>query len=352
HRAGLVLADGRLLVSLSDEDLSRAAGVLALDPVTGRTLWRVRTDSSVKNAVAAREGLFAAVSVTGEIVAGCAQTGRLAWRRRLQGHPDRWIFTSPVIHADLVVAGTAGGLEARRLETGELAWRWRFDAHTTDAWSHYAGAQVIADQLIVPVMRRGVSALRLVDGRAVWHVEGSVWYPQAGLVSDGGRVFTPLKQAVLAKIDAAAGELLACCDLGRIDRRRSVPSITTDMITALACHNRSIFSVTSKGVLRAHYAASLRVKWTAELARELYDMTPYEIGAHSAWASPLVVDDTLVLACADGALRLHDPASGRLLRKVAFPDALTATPCVADGRLYVAGYGGSLWALAWDSLRK
>ncbi|MFH0965465.1 MAG: metallophosphoesterase, partial [Planctomycetota bacterium] len=47
HRAGLVLADGRLLVSLSDEDLSRAAGVLALDPVTGRTLWRVRTDSSV-----------------------------------------------------------------------------------------------------------------------------------------------------------------------------------------------------------------------------------------------------------------------------------------------------------------
>ena len=54
----------------------------------------------------------------------------------------------------------------------------------------------------------------------------------------------------------------------------------------------------------------------------------------------------MILACADGRLRVFDVGSGRLLRDVEFPDALTATPCLLDGTLYVGTYGGALWALA------
>ena len=337
HRTAILSCQDRLLISLCDEDLKGAPGVVALDAATGRTLWRVATDASVKNAVALGPGSCAAVSVTGEIVVIGTDSGRCLWRRRLRGHPDRWIFTSPLIASGLVVAGTAFGLEARQQSTGTLVWQWKHERVTTDAWSHYAGPFQVGERLVVPCMRQGLTALRLADGSPLWEAKGHVEYPLAQPVSDGKRIFTPFSPATLATLDAASGRTLRSKDLGE------------GVLSALSAGNSTVYSVTTGGALRAQEARSGRLMWSAKLGRDRLAVTPYQRESRSAWARPLIVDGMVILACADGVLRVHDARSGRLIRKVTFPDLLTATPCLLDGKLYLGTYSGVLWALRWDS---
>jgi len=340
HRAGIVAAQDLLLVSVCDENLDDLPGVLALDPSNGRPVWRVAADSSVKNSVAVGEGVCAAVSNRGEVILAEPTSGRCLWRRKLAGHPDRRIFTSPLVSGGLVVAGTAFGLEARRARSGALMWRWRHEKVTSDAWSHYASAFVFGDLIVVPCMRQGLTALRLADGQPVWEAEGHTEYSLAQPVAHGGRIFAAFHPATLVTIDAARGVVLRRKRLGN------------GLLSALAARGNTVYSVTTDGLLRAHRASDGRLRWTAELGPELLDITPYTVGARSAWARPLVTEDRVVLACADGHLRVYDSRSGACLRDVVFKDMLTATPCLHKDRLYVAAYGGTLWALPWNQVRE
>ena len=344
HRAGIVACGERLLISLCDEDLSDRPGVLALDSANGRTLWRAETDASVKNSVAVAGGLCFAVSVTGELTAIDVESGRCRWRRRLRGHPDRWIFTSPLVWEGLVVAGTAFGLEAHEQRTGRLAWEWKHPTVSTDGWSHYAGPLLASGHLVVPCMRRGLTALRPSDGEPQWCVDGYVEYPLAQPAAGRGRVFAGFcprarrLMSVIVAIDAESGGILRQEELGK------------DYLSALAVEGDSLCSVTTDGFVRLHNAGDGSLQWSAELEVDKLDVTPYRRGTRSAWARPLMADGKVILACADGRLRVYDVGSGRLLRAVAFPDALTATPCLLDGTLYAGTYSGALWALHGDAL--
>jgi len=345
HRAGIVASGGRLLISLCDEDLSDRPGVLALDAANGRTLWRAETDASVKNSVAVAGGLYFAVTVTGELTAIDVESGRPRWRRRLRGHPDRWIFTSPLVCEGLVVAGTAGGLQAHEQRTGRLAWQWKHPAVASDAWPHYAGPLLAGGRLVVPCIRRGLTALRPSDGEPQWCVEGYVEYFLAQPAAEGDRVFAGFcpraRQliSVLVTIDAESGRILRQEEAGK------------ELLSALAVEGDSLCSVTTDGFVRLRSAHDGSLRWSARLGLDKLDMAPYYRDTRSAWARPLITDGKVILACADGRLRVYDVGSGRLLRSVAFPDALTATPCLLDGTLYVGTYSGALWALHGDALK-
>lgn len=335
HRGGVVACGNRLLVSVCDEDLAGRPGVLALDAASGRRTWHVETDASVKNSVAVDAGLCAAVSVTGQIVVADVASGRCLWRRRMRGHPDRWLFTQPAFGAGLVVAGSAYGLEAREARTGTPIWQWKHEKVGSDAWSHYASPFVAGDRVIVPCMRVGLAALRLADGKPVWEAQGHMEYSLAQPVVAGGRIFTPFYPATLVAMDAASGSVLWKKALGE------------GLLSTLGVCGNTVYTVTTGGELRAHRATSGRLRWSARIGRDLLDFTPYSVNASSAWARPLIEGDRLVLACADGRLRVYGTRSGRCVRTVRFGDALTATPCLYGDRLYVASYTGVLWALPW-----
>jgi len=86
HRAAPGCSEGNLLLSLWDQEHGGRQGILCLDADTGRSRWRVATDASIKNSVAAADGRCVAVSITGRVYVVEIASGKLLWQADLPGY--------------------------------------------------------------------------------------------------------------------------------------------------------------------------------------------------------------------------------------------------------------------------
>jgi outer membrane protein assembly factor BamB len=59
---------------------------------------------------------------------------------------------------------------------------------------------------------------------------------------------------------------------------------------------------------------------------------------------PVIAGGQLIIASADGKLRLFDPVSGQQVRSIDLPGGATSNPVVAGGVLYVVSKKGQLLA--------
>ena len=126
HRASPVLCDGDLLVSLQDESSRRRDGVYRVSAVTGEVVWRVQTDSAVRNSVAVAEnGACLAFTSTGRLYCIDSASGEVRWQVDTPEFPERWIATSPAVDSGAVYVGAKSGYAAYDLETGDELWRER-----------------------------------------------------------------------------------------------------------------------------------------------------------------------------------------------------------------------------------
>jgi hypothetical protein len=69
HLSSPVVADGRVCVSLTDEEDRGTAGVYALDAVTGKDLWHFAATSSVRSTVSVAYDLVYGANEEGELFA-------------------------------------------------------------------------------------------------------------------------------------------------------------------------------------------------------------------------------------------------------------------------------------------
>jgi len=71
--------------------------------------------------------------------------------------------------------------------------------------------------------------------------------------------------------------------------------------------------------------------------------------AHHSWSSPVIVDDTLVVATCAGELRaydLEDPRAPRLVWAHQMTEScIESTPAVWKGRIYVGSRDGRFYAV-------
>jgi len=98
-----------------------------------------------------------------------------------------------------------------------------------------------------------------------------------------------------------------------------------------------LYTVTNKGFLVAVNTETGAEEWA-------YDMAP------GSWSSPVIVDDRLVVASADGYLRTFDitePFGPRLLWtfQIGGGNPIEATPAVWKGRIYVGSRNGFMYAI-------
>ncbi len=256
-------ADGRLVVGT-------AAGLVAINPANGDTLWSVATESfkRVDSTPVMVKGVVYAASWEGTVVAVAADSGKALWERPISRLP---IFAAPAIgHDSVYVVTTTGVLVALEASTGAPRW------HAALYRGCYATPLVCGPLVLLATSG---AALQLFDGatgeprgqmqrglRGYLHgtpslVGGSLYLSLDNRTSDGSVVClgppatstaAPANDALVPTWEFAA---LACRELGLL-KQAATPG--TDWAAALVAAGAEL-----GGDAAAHQRlASLRLMWS------------------------------------------------------------------------------------------
>ncbi|MFC1715987.1 PQQ-binding-like beta-propeller repeat protein [Candidatus Poribacteria bacterium] len=336
HRASPVCAGDHLLLSLQDMAYSGCNGIRCLDAQTGKCQWHTATDAAVRNSVAvapfshsATQDKCAAVSTTGHVVVMEVTSGHILWQADLPGHPERWIYTSPVIVDDTVYVGAKAGYAAYDLETGDQQWYTKIEGN--DAWSCYASPQIYDDLLIALVQRRGIIALNRKDGTIAWEQELAVEYQYPSPVVFGDLLVSGGDAKSLAVLQAQSGEIVW---------HEAV--LSARYVSGLTVHGKRIYVTAPDGEAQCYDVDSGQLNWQFRTGEDLLDMTPYRRGIRSILAAPVIFQDHLLIGGCDGVLYVLDAESGECQSRTLLGSPITAAPCVVEDGFYVGTYEGKV----------
>lgn len=173
-------------------------GVLALDALTGATVWerRLRT-YDVSSVTVSAEQVF--VTVPGTLIALRLGTGRVMW----SATPPGCNLSSPTRTHDLVIVGGGGtDVSAYDAATGQLRWTQSFGDGCGLSYENWLPA--VRDSTVYAGLLQGVAALDLATGTRIWFNStdiSGVFFPMAvtwGTVfagQDGGQSMVALDRS-------------------------------------------------------------------------------------------------------------------------------------------------------------
>ena len=293
----------------------------AFDATSGTLEWSVPT-MPVDPAVSG--GKVYSVDRSGVLTAFDASTGAIAWSATVGT-----VSSAPVLSGGLVYAGgPKQSVYAYDASTGALVWSV---SESTDPASMYATPAIangVLYALSYPTTAVPVSTLRAYDastGAPRW--SKSIGTPAWAVAAAGGRLFLQCIEDVRA-YDASDGTFLWSFFTGQNDTASS---------TRPAIDGSTVFALVTGSSLYALDAATGTEKWHT---------------AASAFNSPAVANG-VVYTTAYGTsqpppvgLAAYDAGTGTRLFFSAGPGSGSAdvSPIVANGRVYVGGSDGNLYA--------
>jgi len=286
---GLAFDDGKLFASTGFGE------VLALDPATGKELWRQKVSVPIINAPVANGGRVFVSAQDNHLYAFAESNGRQLWDQRGIAESSGILESTSVAVAGefLLAPYTSGEIYALRVQNGRMAW---------------------SDML---TRSHGVTALSEIDDIA------------GRPVVDRDLVFAISHSGVMAAIQIETGDRLWSRDLGGIQ----TPWVAGDYVYVVTLESQLMCLTRKEG----------KVRWIHQLPRwtDPEDTSSDPI----VWSGPVLVSDRLVVVSSDGYAESISPYTGQLLGRMEIPDKAYIAPVVANGTLYILTNDADLVAL-------
>lgn len=286
---GLALGAGKLFVATAFGEL------VALDPGTGRELWRQRFDAPLPGAPTVAGNTVFVVAADSSAWAIDTENGRVRWQ--LAGTPSALGMTGgagPAVTDRLVILPyPSGEIVGATRDTGTRTWVGRV-AGSRPGQAYASIRDITGDPVVL-----------------------------------GGTVYAATPSGRLAAFDAATGE-------ARWSAREGA-------LSPVWPAGGSLFLMSDLGELVRLDARDGSRIWGVQLPHHTRDRERRraEIYAHYG---PVLAGGRLIVASNDGVLRSFDPASGSLISEVEIPRGATTNPIVVNGTLYVVATDGQLHA--------
>lgn len=269
------------------------AQVVALDPGSGKVIWRRGVGAPVHAPPTVSDGRVFAVTVENELVTLAAEDGRQLWTHN--GIPETAGLlggTSPAVEGEIVVAAyNSGELFALRVENGRVLW---------------------SDSLAATRNVDPVSGLPDIRGRPV---------------IDRDRVFAISHSGRMGAIDLRRGDRVWEQEIGS----SSGPWVAGDYLYVLANDNELVCLTRNEG----------KIRWVSRLARyedEKKKSDPIR------WSGPVLGGDRLIVLSSDGSAVSVSPYTGEPLGRENISAGGYLGPVIADNSLYVLNDDADLYA--------
>lgn len=198
---------------------SRDGNVIALDPESGKQIWKTRLDMELSAGPGVGEGLLAVGSADGTIIVLSTSDGTERWRSDLGGE----ILSAPLISGDSVVVATVDNL-LRALRATDGSMRWSVEQSTPLLTMRGSATPALAGRTVIAGFDNGrLMGIDIDTGDIVWDV---VLAPPSGRsdlerLSDidgqisvvGQDVYAAGYQGRIASIAAESGQILWARDV-------------------------------------------------------------------------------------------------------------------------------------------
>lgn len=348
HGGAPVVADGRVFVSVSDFGDGLQGGVVALDAYTGARLWAQRVGFSVRNAPAVAGGVVVFASNDGTVHAVDAATGEGRWTYALAPAAEtvsRNIYAAPIIVEGVVYVGVRRELVALDLQSGEVIW----SVIPIDSWGDLAShaSPAVGMGLLVVAFdrgREGLMAFDLLTSELVWQTGPEVAQGMQGSpVIAGETVYVINEITQVTALSLLDGSVRWT---RRLDERGFGWGYCA--VATPAYDNGILYAGTQLGELFALETGAGRVLWTHQVAPALVRATHYRGEIAAASVAPTITPGLLWTAGPDGVLRTLYIGDGSALSEIDFGVPILASPVPAGELLFVAGYDGTVHALATE----
>jgi outer membrane protein assembly factor BamB len=335
-----VVAEGVAYIGVRDENGTERWGVHAIDLESGRTLWRLRTDSSVHGTPAVADGLVFAPSLRGTLYGIDARTGELRWKREAE-RPEpplkrrSYSYYSPAVAGGRVYwayqtrhgKASSGLLIALEPKTGAAIWETPMTGNRMSD-----GTPAIADGRIYvgEQLTDRVVAYDAATGQRLWvsstNPDGGS--QDAAPTAAAGRVFIGYGSAVIAR-DAATGA-------EQWVHRSPGPGWGDSTAAAPAVAGSTLYMGFPDGRVTALDVASGAVVWSVRLPGR-----PYHGGVLS---SPAVSGNTIYVGSNDGHLYGLDRSTGAERFKYEIGPWVASGPAITGNTLLAGAWDGNLYA--------
>jgi outer membrane protein assembly factor BamB len=332
--AAPVVANGALFV------MDTEGAVHAFDAATGARRWQLSTVKGEENRRAAFGGgvsvdgarVYAANGL-GDVVAIDAAAGSEVWRKK-PGGPLRGAPT--VANENLYVVSQDNQLFALTQADGNVVWTQSGTLESQGVFGVAAPAS--AQGTVVAGFSSGeLNAYRYENGRTLWSDTlsrstistsvSSLADIDAEPVIDQGRVYAVGQGGRMAAVELASGQRLW---------EQNIAGISTPWIAG-----EWLFVVTDDARLICIARGSGKIRWISQL-RAFRDVEDKK--GPITWVGPILAGNRLWLANSRGELVSASPTDGSVGVTIEGKDAVSLSPVVANGMLYVLSDKGEITA--------
>lgn len=314
-----------------DENASGKAAIVAMNALTGAVRWKCPVRSSVKNSIAATQGLVFAQDVDGHLYAIDASTGRLVWEKQLDVVGVPALNDGLVVAGDTVFAGSGMGLCALEASTGREFWKntsWKQREGTTATLS--LGAAV----LVGSVQWDALYGNNARTGELLWRVEKEGVRNRASSPAMHDGVMYFISNSSLFVISIRTGQILV---------RKKLPYSVDVTSTPLVTDHTIIFGTARNGML-ALDRETLEEKWNYMTGDAMIYTAPYVCTpASQIESSPVLAGKQVLFGSSEGAFYALDCEAGTLCWKHSVGAPVMSTVAVSGNMMFGVDYAGNVY---------
>lgn len=333
-----ILSTEKIYIATTDDDLKGQSAIHVLNALTGTSLARIPVRNSIKNSLAATEGVVFAQDVEGHLYAVDSTTDTLLWEKKLNVAPIPALIDGLVAHEGIVYAGTGLGLTALRAHTGDILWQnkdWRQREGTTATLSLSPKLSL----LIASVQWGALYGQDATTGKKLWQADGKGLRMRASSpVFVGDELYLPSDKSFFI-LNAKTGDIL---------RQKELPFSVDVTSSPLVTDSEIIFGSVHHGLIALH-RDTLEIKWMTPLGSTLVHTAPYTRPPSSCVeTSPVLSGDLVYCAASDGTLYALERKTGVIVWTYRTGSPFFTSPALSGNALFIADFAGNVYAFIQD----
>ncbi|HCG27727.1 MAG TPA: hypothetical protein DE060_06895 [Lentisphaeria bacterium] len=330
----------KLFLGLSAGNRDKTSGgVLCLDRMTGKQLWRVQQGVNVSSAVTDGKAVYALTNEGELLTLDCAD-GRLLRKQtpefgtlkeshaywRLVQVPMRLVNGKLLIH---LFRNGAGYLQYFDPVTGKALW----EKPVFLGFGERANAFNVADGRIYFIGTGCYGALDLNSGTDIWRTNERIKSSKAAPVIAGNAVYYYLR-ASLRKVDPATGKIIW---------KQGMPGSVNSIGGITPAPDGKLLAFSTNAIINLEDATGKRLNRVNLQPLPASAGSKYQFLANTA--APVTVNDKVIIAGDDGGVYRVDPATARPTAILSTGSAFKGDPAVAGDMIYLTAFDGTVYAL-------
>ncbi len=300
---GLALSnDGKLYVT------SGYRFVAALDPATGKTLWKKAVDTQLHSAPAVGDKYVYVTDVDNQIFAFSKGDGEMDWTYQAIAEPARILKTAAPIVSDGTVYApfSSGELVALNADTGAAVW----------------------DQVLAQSTRtNALSEIRDIAGRPVLY---------------NGTVFAASHAGVFQAMNAKTGEPVWTVPAESLNS----PWVAGDVVYLIDLQGELVCASRESGQIYWIKDLNAALPQSQKVSKGLFGMGGGKKKILPQWTGPFMASNRLVVVNSLGQAVALDPKTGAQTASLNLGGAAFITPIAVGDKLFVVTSDGKLVAIS------